>query len=185
MLVKLQRPPPEMRILRPGWPPCSSSATRRPRWPAVAAHMRPAAPAPRTTTSNWRREVTGQIQDSRQGDSSANERRPPGGGRRLLRYAGRRCLKYAHPGAMFALGKPISAASHPGASHAESVAGSLPGGFRRCGSWNAGSTARRRTGQLTRRLIAVKGETSIRSRAFAFHPGNSWRRVVLGHLDLP
>lgn len=52
MLVKLQRPPPEMRILRPGWALCSRRRTRRLRCPATAAHMSPAAPAPRTMTSN-------------------------------------------------------------------------------------------------------------------------------------
>src|SRR5437763_265400 len=35
-----------MRILRPGWALCSRSATLRPRWPATAAHIRPAAAAP-------------------------------------------------------------------------------------------------------------------------------------------
>ena len=54
MLVKLQRPPPEMRIFRPGCALCSSSSTRRLRWPATAAHISPAAPAPSTITSNWR-----------------------------------------------------------------------------------------------------------------------------------
>src|ERR1035438_5371162 len=43
-----------MRILRPGWALCSRRATRRPRWPATAAHIRPAAPAPRTRTSKRR-----------------------------------------------------------------------------------------------------------------------------------
>ena len=52
--VKLHRPPPEIRIFRPTCPLCSSSATRRPRCPAVAAHISPAAPAPKTITSNWR-----------------------------------------------------------------------------------------------------------------------------------
>src|SRR5208282_6026246 len=51
-LVKLQRPPPEMRILAPGSFLCSSSSTRRPRLPAFIAHIRPAAPAPMITTSN-------------------------------------------------------------------------------------------------------------------------------------
>ena len=41
MLVKLQRPPPEIRIFRPGCALCSSSSTRRPRCPATAAHIKP------------------------------------------------------------------------------------------------------------------------------------------------
>ena len=52
--VKLHRPPPEIRIFRPGCPLCSSRTTRFPRRPAVAAHINPAAPAPKTITSNWR-----------------------------------------------------------------------------------------------------------------------------------
>jgi hypothetical protein len=51
MLVKLHRPPPEIRIFLPGSSPCSISSTRRPRRPACAAQNRPAAPAPRTMTS--------------------------------------------------------------------------------------------------------------------------------------
>ena len=50
-LVKLQRPPPEIAIFRPTRAFCSSSATRRPRRPAVSAHIRPAAPPPITMTS--------------------------------------------------------------------------------------------------------------------------------------
>ena len=44
VLVKLHRPPPEIRIFRPGSSAWSSSSTRRPRCPATAAHIRPAAP---------------------------------------------------------------------------------------------------------------------------------------------
>src|SRR5438132_1668158 len=51
-LVKLQRPPPEIRIFAPALSPRSISRTRLPRRPAVIAHIRPAAPAPRITTSN-------------------------------------------------------------------------------------------------------------------------------------
>src|SRR5471032_1460014 len=51
-LVKLQRPPPEMRIFLPMRSARSSTATRRPRLPASMAHIRPAAPAPRTITSS-------------------------------------------------------------------------------------------------------------------------------------
>jgi hypothetical protein len=51
VLVKLQRPPPEILIFRPGSWLCSSTTTRRPRRPASAAQNRPAAPAPITTTS--------------------------------------------------------------------------------------------------------------------------------------
>ncbi len=51
MLVKLQRPPPEMRIFSPAALACSMTSTRRPRLPASMAHIMPAAPAPITTTS--------------------------------------------------------------------------------------------------------------------------------------
>lgn len=51
MLVKLQRPPPEMRIFLPGLSAWSRSRTDRPRCPAVSAAIIPAAPAPSTTTS--------------------------------------------------------------------------------------------------------------------------------------
>ena len=50
-LVKLQRPPPEMRIFSPGAGAWSTTSTERPRLPASAAHIMPAAPAPITTTS--------------------------------------------------------------------------------------------------------------------------------------
>src|SRR5262245_3399693 len=53
-LVKLQRPPPEIRIFLPGRSERSTAATRPPRLPAVAPQNRPAAPAPRTKTSNRR-----------------------------------------------------------------------------------------------------------------------------------
>jgi hypothetical protein len=51
-LVKLQRPPPDIAIFLPTRSLCSSRATRRPRCPAVSAHIIPAAPPPMTTTSN-------------------------------------------------------------------------------------------------------------------------------------
>jgi hypothetical protein len=51
VLVKLHRPPPEMAIFLPARSWCSSSATRRPRLPAVNAHINPAAPPPMTITS--------------------------------------------------------------------------------------------------------------------------------------
>ncbi len=51
MLVKLQRPPPEMRIFSPARSASSSTATRRPRLPASIAHISPAAPAPRIRAS--------------------------------------------------------------------------------------------------------------------------------------
>src|SRR5712671_3525949 len=54
MLVKLHRPPPEIRIFLPARSARSSTATRRPRFPASAAQNSPAAPAPKTTTSNRR-----------------------------------------------------------------------------------------------------------------------------------
>jgi hypothetical protein len=54
MLVKLQRPPPEIRIFLPARSARSSTATRRPRFPASEAQNSPAAPAPKTTTSNRR-----------------------------------------------------------------------------------------------------------------------------------
>src|SRR5882724_11447804 len=61
MLVKLQRPPPEMRIFFPGRSARSSTATRRPRLPASIAHSSPTAPAPRIRASHfWGMEVIGQ-----------------------------------------------------------------------------------------------------------------------------
>src|SRR3954470_11812116 len=51
MLVKLQRPPPDMRIFLPALLEWSMSSTWRPRAAAVRAHIRPAAPAPMITTS--------------------------------------------------------------------------------------------------------------------------------------
>src|SRR5262244_2255844 len=54
MFVKLQRPPPEMRIFFPIFSACSITATRRPRFPASIAHSNPAAPAPNTIASNFR-----------------------------------------------------------------------------------------------------------------------------------
>lgn len=50
-LVKLQRPPPEMRIFSPGARAWSMTRTRRPRLPASMAHIMPAAPAPTIRTS--------------------------------------------------------------------------------------------------------------------------------------
>src|SRR4029453_2419125 len=52
MLVKLQRPPPEISIFLPARSACSSKRTRRPRLPASIAQKSPAAPAPITTTSH-------------------------------------------------------------------------------------------------------------------------------------
>jgi len=49
--VKLQAPPPEIRILFPMVPVCSSRTTDRPRFPHSTAQKRPAAPAPMITTS--------------------------------------------------------------------------------------------------------------------------------------
>src|SRR6476659_4265775 len=51
VLVKLQRPPPDMRIFLPALFELSRSSTWRPRSAAVMAHIRPAAPAPMITTS--------------------------------------------------------------------------------------------------------------------------------------
>src|SRR5579864_670876 len=51
MLVKLQRPPPEIRIFLPMRSACSRMATRRSLLPASMAHMSPAAPAPRMRAS--------------------------------------------------------------------------------------------------------------------------------------
>src|ERR1022692_3459513 len=56
-LVKLQRPPPEIRILRAIRGLCSSTTTRRPRLPASMAHISPAAPAPTTTASTFSRAI--------------------------------------------------------------------------------------------------------------------------------
>ena len=50
-LVKLHRPPPEMRIFSPGARAWSITSTRRPRRPASMAHIMPAAPAPTIRTS--------------------------------------------------------------------------------------------------------------------------------------
>lgn len=52
-LVKLQRPPPEIRIFFPMRPARSRTTTCRPCFPASIAHISPAAPPPRMTTSNW------------------------------------------------------------------------------------------------------------------------------------
>src|SRR5580704_1879211 len=49
--VKLQRPPPEIRIFLPQRSARSRTATRRPRLPASIAHIRPAAPPPITMAS--------------------------------------------------------------------------------------------------------------------------------------
>src|SRR5690554_1390379 len=51
MLVKLHRPPPEIRIFSAKRDACSISTTRKPRWPATDAAIMPAAPAPMTATS--------------------------------------------------------------------------------------------------------------------------------------
>src|SRR5690349_23480086 len=51
MLVKLHRPPPEIRIFLPVRAARSSTTTRLPRFPASMAHIRPAAPPPRIITS--------------------------------------------------------------------------------------------------------------------------------------
>src|SRR5688572_11051037 len=53
MLVKLQRPPPEIRIFSPGAAAWSRTSTWRPRLPASIAAIMPAAPAPMMTTSKW------------------------------------------------------------------------------------------------------------------------------------
>ncbi|GCB03451.1 hypothetical protein PSUB009319_10820 [Ralstonia sp. SET104] len=50
--MKLQRPPPEMRIFSASLVAWSISTTRAPRCPATAAHIIPAAPAPITATSH-------------------------------------------------------------------------------------------------------------------------------------
>jgi hypothetical protein len=52
--VKLQRPPPEINIFFPTRSDLSSTATRRPRFPASRAHINPAAPPPKTSASNCR-----------------------------------------------------------------------------------------------------------------------------------
>src|SRR5229473_2254547 len=54
MLVKLQRPPPEIRIFFPIRSACSCTATRRPRLPASIAQRSPAAPPPSTRASKLR-----------------------------------------------------------------------------------------------------------------------------------
>ncbi len=50
-LVKLHRPPPDIRIFLPILLAPSSTTTFKPRCPAVRAHMRPAAPPPMMMTS--------------------------------------------------------------------------------------------------------------------------------------
>ena len=50
-LVKLHRPPPDISIFLPGLFDFSSTRTCLPRWAAVSAHIKPAAPAPRMMTS--------------------------------------------------------------------------------------------------------------------------------------
>src|ERR1700752_2120329 len=52
VLVKLQRPPPEMAIFFPTRSACSITKTLRPRLPAWIAQKRPAAPAPMIITSH-------------------------------------------------------------------------------------------------------------------------------------
>src|SRR3546814_11022772 len=52
VLVKLQRPPPDIRIFLPTRLACSTTSTRLPRRPAVSAHISPAAPPPMTSASN-------------------------------------------------------------------------------------------------------------------------------------
>src|SRR5579871_525112 len=49
--VKLHLPPPDIRIFLPICQLCSTTTTRRPRLPASMAHIKPAAPAPITSTS--------------------------------------------------------------------------------------------------------------------------------------
>jgi len=51
-LVKLQRPPPDIKIFLPILLLLSSTSTFRPRCPAVNAHIRPEAPPPTIITSN-------------------------------------------------------------------------------------------------------------------------------------
>src|SRR6185312_7535353 len=51
ILVKLQRPPPEMRIFWPAGFAWSMTSTVRPRFAASSAHSMPAVPAPTITTS--------------------------------------------------------------------------------------------------------------------------------------
>src|SRR6267143_479262 len=72
MLVKLQRPPPEMRIFLPMRAALSRTATRRPRFPASMAQSRPAAPAPRIKASNlWIKGESHQMRNTVRGVSAA------------------------------------------------------------------------------------------------------------------
>src|SRR5208283_6101591 len=94
MLVKLQRPPPEMRIFLPMRSACSRTATRRPRLPASMAHNRPAAPPPITRTSNFcAKMLLERCLDYAEGESTSDESshagnsRDAGGGLRWLRWA--------------------------------------------------------------------------------------------------
>ena len=93
-LVKLQRPPPEIRIFLPGFSARSTTATRRPRCPARPAHIRPAAPPPSTMQSyrsigqaiggradlaNRRRSITKlPASEMAERDAGANGPAPPG-----------------------------------------------------------------------------------------------------------
>jgi len=54
-LVKLQRPPPEMRIFSASLAAWSMRTTEQPSWPQIAAQCSPAAPAPTIATSKRRR----------------------------------------------------------------------------------------------------------------------------------
>src|SRR6266852_1411997 len=88
-LVKLQRPPPEIKIFLPGRSARSRTATRRPRFPASIAHIKPAAPAPKTMASNlWTRAVN---------DVRPNERPPIIASTRLLRAPALARANLQHP----------------------------------------------------------------------------------------
>src|SRR5579871_6165826 len=63
--VRLQRVPPDMRILTPGLRFFSTSSVRRPASAARMAAIRPAAPAPITTTS--RKDEGGRMKEESEG----------------------------------------------------------------------------------------------------------------------
>src|SRR3546814_11079105 len=77
MLVKLQRPPPEINIFLPTASAWSSNSTRRPRCPATAAHSSPAAPAPSTMATSLAAVMATSVQ--------LRDRQPAGLGDRLPR----------------------------------------------------------------------------------------------------
>src|SRR3954468_1271275 len=82
MFVKLQRPPPDIRIFLPALLAWSMSSTWRPRWAAVRAHISPAAPAPMITTSVERNRSSGLLPAAHDTNASSAVPVAPARGRR-------------------------------------------------------------------------------------------------------